>query len=668
MKMDSQLPQHIKDKARNFTLTKDDFGDEETFNLDEFVTVCKNYPWFFIEQFQRVRNVQGRFQPARLNRAQRYMEKVRMEQLQWYPFVHLIVLKIRQTGLSWICARWELWAAIFYNFYCDILASAKDDVAMATIFNYVLEGLSDLREQAQTHRFLQPYLITDIERNDKLKFTGFAHDGGRIEALAASKQAVSRSAQFAHFTEVSRMGNWTELWNSYSPSLHLETHHYCILESTALYSGAHFMDMYREARDMGRDSQKPPPMRAVFIPVYLNDNYVNFPMPESYTLDHFMEDGKYSDGKPKEDLYGLEEDLMKREWYDPLDEKHIKLPLRFWYWRRMKIQQMKDDKSLGFTKLQMFQQDYPMDEDEAELIAGENAFPRTIMLKRKRMVTKSIFRGDIKINEKREIKEEPNDFKGIYQRWDWVKDGLKYFIGIDPSNSREGDRSVSVVYSPFQNAFVAMLMSNNISVHDLVEKSIAMAMYWNNAMIAYEINLTAIGETMKRKFLGTDIQNPNGSPYKNLYKRKPVNTSWTKISTNPVLGFQLDATRKNSIRQLWYDALSDDDSGIFSEELVNELWNWRQDVKNLDGDLQVTCSAPRGKHDDIIIAGGIAMYCSREAVWRTDMLQQNSEYDKNFATIIKGLDKDIGRDVKSRGNVNLWDRYIQNRKNGGGGR
>jgi hypothetical protein len=331
------LPAHIKDRAMDFTLTKNDFIHDGDFNIDDFMTVCKNYPWFFIETFQRVRNVQGRYQPARLNRAQQYMEKIRMEQLQHYPFVHIIVLKIRQTGLSWICARWELWAAIFYNFYCDILASGKEDVAITTIMNYVQEGLNDLREQSKVHGFLTPYLETTLESKSKIKFTGIDLDGGRIEAMAATKQAVSRSSQFAHFTEVSRMGNWSEVWGSYSPSLHLDTHHYCILESTAHYAGNHFMDMYHEQKALERDSSKPPPLRAIFIPVYMLSNYVNFPMIEGYDWDRFYEDGKYSDGKPKEDLYGNEEELIARKWYDPLDEKWIKLPLNFWYWRRMKI-------------------------------------------------------------------------------------------------------------------------------------------------------------------------------------------------------------------------------------------------------------------------------------------------------------------------------------------
>jgi hypothetical protein len=388
-------------------------------------------------------------------------------------------------------------------------------------------------------------------------------------------------------------------------------------------------------------------------------NYVNFPMIEGYDWDRFYEDGKYSDGKPKEDLYGNEEELIARKWYDPLDEKWIKLPLNFWYWRRMKIDGQKSDQTLGFTKLQIFQQDYPLDEDEAELTAGENAFPRETMLKRKRMISKPIFTGDIKIDPQGRITEPPNKHKYTYSRWDWVKEGMKYFIGVDPSNAKGGDNSVIMVYSPFQNAFVAELVCNRISVHDLVEKSIAMARYWNNALIGYEVNLTAIGETMKRKYLATDIVNPNGAPYKNLYKRKALNTSFQAISKNPILGFQLDATRKNSIRQLWYDALVNDDSGIYSRELIDELWNWRQKVKNKEGDLKVTCDAPKGKHDDRIIAGGIAMYIASESVWRNDILNQMGEHSGDMSAMYKQMDLPPMRETKK---ANLWDDYRSKRK------
>ena len=72
------------------------------------------------------------------------------------------------------------------------------------------------------------------------------------------------------------------------------------------------------------------------------------------------------------------------------------------------------------------------------------------------------------------------------------------------------------------------------------------------------------------------------------------------------------------------DVLFNPDFKIYQKEILDELWFMRQNV-NKEGFLARYPNAPKGKNDDLIIAGGGAMYIARELPDRWDLMRQQAK-------------------------------------------
>ena len=108
------------------------------------------------------------------------------------------------------------------------------------------------------------------------------------------------------------------------------------------------------------------------------------------------------------------------------------------------------------------------------------------------------------------------------------------------------------------------------------------------------------------------------------------------------------------------DAVYNPSFEIYQTEILDELWFMRQNV-NKEGYLVRNPSAPKGKNDDLIIAGGGAMFMARELPDRWDLLKQqalikqsdpNCPYEKYMASFNKHLEKKRRRDMPLRSRRN----------------
>jgi hypothetical protein len=476
----------------------------------------------------------------------------------------------------------------------------------------VWEGLESLKKAAIDHPYLEPLLSTSIARRtgSQLKFNGQSQ--GKIEAAAATKDSVGRVCQYAHITEGSRIPQLIEFWNAFLKALHLSTFHQCIFESTAFFEGPKYMEMFKASWDIEKKTGQPPPVKAIFIPPYMCDEYINYPIPEDYTWDMFWEG-------ENEDLYGAEREIAGQKWWDDFDKTFIELPLCFMKWRRDQISREETETGTGFTKLDLFKQDYPMTVDEAELIIGDNVFDRRLIDKRRYFpsIIKPL-QGKVALNE--ELQPEwTEQLRGDFHIWSFPEEDLWYTLGLDPSGGTKGDYSVGVIWSPVRNEMAAMFRSNQTNIHQTCENSIALAYYYNNALLAYESNYW--GGQILLKMLGKDSYNPRGAPYHKLYTRKPVEFKYNPIQKNPKVGFHTDVQNKPIIVGIYQDLLLDEEAGLYSEDLINELWFWRNRFDK-EGKRIKTPAAPKGKYDDIIMALGIAVYVARDCMKRVDLMKK----------------------------------------------
>jgi len=644
-------------KGLDFTLDKSDFP-ELAYDSTAFIEACRTFPWFFMTEFQLVIDVDGQEKPFKLSKAQRYLERMCTTQQKFHKYVHLIILKGRQYRVSTYFARRGLHFAIWNNHKYTILANTKEDVAEEGVFGYALEGLRSLQLQSEDYPFLKSLIKTRRikEAGALIQFDGDSH--GKIDVRAATKAAVGKPCQFAHITEPSRIPHFGVFWGAFYQGLHISEFHHLILESTAFFQHPEFMEIFNEQWDLEKERGSIPSFRAVFIPPYMVDEYMGYELPsEDYSWDEFWED-------ENEDIYGCEREIVTQQWWDDFDKTYITLPLNFMKWRRDQIEGQKKEEHKGFSKLDVFKENFPMTKEEAELTFGDNVFDHKALDKRKYfpyiIQPESDHIGTIKLID--EVPTFTPRDKGEVTVWSTPEEGYWYTIGIDAAWGRRGDSSVGVVWSPIKNHVACRFKSNQWSLHELVEIGIAVARWYNNAIVAYESNY--YGDTLLQKFLGMDNYNPVGAPYTRLYKEpildKKRGGQYSKTLTNARYGFRTHVNSKPQLIAILKDLINDDEAGLYSQDLINEMWFFHH-IYDDDGNIKKT-QAPKSKHDDELIATAIAVFVARDYLKRNDMqvefsadkiLDPIKDYDKIRADIRKknkkhkgdNLDKSLEREI-----------------------
>lgn len=131
-------------KGLNFTLTKEDFVQDGVLNKELYIEGLRRFAGFFIEQFQNVKDPGGTIVPVKLNRIQRYFELCKYQQLKEYNYARLWIIKPRQVGSSWFWGCHGDHHAVWHNHICKIMAHAKDQTAIKSLFDYVYAGHMDL--------------------------------------------------------------------------------------------------------------------------------------------------------------------------------------------------------------------------------------------------------------------------------------------------------------------------------------------------------------------------------------------------------------------------------------------------------------------------------------------------------------------------------------------
>lgn len=639
--------------AKGFALdlTKDDFKTENGFDEQAFVEAQANFSYLNIEEYLKVKSRYGYIVPFKLHKVQKLMMRAKLEQLREYGYCRIMSLKSRQLGSSAFWITDMVVNAKLRNFGCSIVAHKKEATGKKSLFKYVSNTHKYWLEAEERGELKKGF--TDHERFT-LDYLEFKEGGGKIQLVTANLDAVGDTNQYVLISEAPRIQGYADFWESMVPSLPKGNHSTCIVESTARYTGPEFYNDWKEQWEYEKESGKIPMPRSIFLPCYMVEEYCYHPLPDGYSWDKFWDLRAQLKKKniDPDDLYGHEDLLVKRKWYDYYDRKWIELPLNFWYWRRLTIDEQKSESGSGFKKIHWFNQNYPMTPEEAELVAGDSVFPRQEIQKRRLLIEAPTFRGDIKWDEKEKKPKRDGETRRIYyQEWDVPQPGLSYYLFLDPANEKQGDYWAALVFSPMQNMFTAMLRMNNATTQEVLERLVPIGWRWNTALLGWEANLAKISDTILTKLLKRDYVNPPGTPYPNLYKRlRKDDVKKKNYKKNPEYGFWL-ANNKGSIIQIWMDVVYNEKFDIHQEEILDELWFMRQNV-NKDGYLQRNPNAPKGKNDDLIIAGGGAMFMARELPDRWDLLKQQAllkqgdpddPYDRYVANFKKYLNKDVKR-------------------------
>lgn len=288
-----------------------------------------------------------------------------------------------------------------------------------------------------------------------------------------------------------------------------------------------------------------------------------------------------------------DEELKLKELYN-LDNEQIA-------WRRWCIH----NNCRGDVNL--FKQEYPSCPEEAFLSSGNCVFDKEKIIERLQKVKEPIKRGSflydydgLKVSNIR-WQDDPNGIIKIYKE---VVKGRPYVIGGDTAGDGS-DNFVGEVLDNISGEHVAEL--SHQTDEDLYARQIyCLGKYYNEALIGVEVNFSTYPEKELERL-----------EYPNLYHRQQEDSVTHKYQFKK--GFKTTSVTRPIIIAGLVEVIRDDVDTINSAELLHECLSF---IKNEQGRAE----AEQGKHDDRVMAMGIAHYIrpqQRMTIEKEQVLKQN---------------------------------------------
>lgn len=398
---------------------------------EDFPTFCK---------LLRIKTKDGNVVPFELNKAQKKLwEDIKQLMREGKP-VRIVILKARQLGMSTFVQAYLLWKAIMCPGHNGLVVAHQEDAAseLFSKIEMMYRMLPDeLREELES--------IKDTKRQGKK--LGF---GGELNSLlyvdTANNPALGRGQTFqhVHLSEMAFYNKPDEIMFGLNMSVPNAPNTTIIIESTANGMGNYFHGMWSSAVE-GNSS---------FVPLFLpwtDDPQYRLPVPEDFKMTK-------------------DERKLKKDYN--LDLEQI-------VWRRTAIMDGCDGDELKF------QQENPIDPEEAFLISGSPYFNRDAM---------SFYRGTCRDPKKQgsiEVVDGKPKFieheEGSWHVWESPKEKRSYIIGADPAGGSARDYSGAHILDANSLEVVATFRGK-IDPHDFARQLKWMGLAYNKALIAVERN------------------------------------------------------------------------------------------------------------------------------------------------------------------------------------
>ena len=255
----------------------------------------------------------------------------------------------------------------------------------------------------------------------------------------------------------------------------------------------------------------------------------------------------------------------------------------------------------------LFKQEYPSCPEEAFLSSGNCVFDKEKIIERLQKVKEPIKRGSflydydgLKVTNIK-WQDEPNGIIKIYK--DVVK-GRPYVIGGDTAGDGS-DNFVGEVLDNISGEQVAEL--SHQTDEDLYARQMyCLGKYYNEALIGVEVNFSTYPEKELERL-----------EYPNLYHRQQEDSVTHKYQFKK--GFKTTSVTRPIIIAGLVEVIRDDVDTINSAELLHECLSF---IKNEQGRAE----AEQGKHDDRVMAMGIAHYIrpqQRMTIEKEQVLKQD---------------------------------------------
>ena len=568
--------------------------------------ISRDPSFAFYTCFQIKDKVSGQMIPFTLNFAQRMLlvefEKMRLEGVP----IRIILLKARQWGGSTFVQLYMAWIQLHLKqgWYSVILAQTKDTARrIKAMYKKVLEGYPSFVFDTTELKF-SPYegSASDSVICDK---SGNVVRDNVITVASYENYESARGMDYAmaHYSEVaywrptltkSAEAVVTNIGGGILPiPLTIE-----VMESTACGQSGYFYDEYQLAKK-GKSNRK-----AVFVPFYWIENDMrtfkdlqekrdfaswlieNREVEEA--TDETSESGKY--------LYSL--------WVKGATLEHIN-----WYIFKRR----------GFHDHGAMASEAPSDDVECFTYSGSTLFsPYHIEEMRAKYVREPIFKGNIAMVKSGEVHLTQGKIIPlfIWRHPDKTQTENRYLVTVDVGGRTDrADFSCITVVDRWPLRFggsleVVARWHGHVRYDELAHKAVAVAKYYNNALLAFESNTfdKKRGEANEYIQEGDHIRGIlNTIEYDNLYMRPSTDPEDIRNGVLRKIGFNTNRKTKqdmvdNFIVVFEDDKFIDPDSRFYDEAFI---YVQREDGSygNMEG---------KDNHDDIFMTDMIASLISRD--------------------------------------------------------
>ena len=324
----------------------------------------------------------------------------------------------------------------------------------------------------------------------------------------------------------------------------------------------------------------------------------------------------------------------------------------------------------------LFKQEYPGKPAEAFAFAATRVFPeRDLAVCEDRAQKRPMFVGDI-VNAKGALEarsrietysamepEFQGDGKGPLWVWSWARKESSYLLFCDPSSgSQTGDNTGIQVIEVGSRRQVAEF-ARPVSPIDAARKLVLLALHYNNALIAWEIN--GVGHAVSHALME--------SGYWNLFVREQVES----IAEEQRFGWSTTIATKPMMIAVGEDIIQRRLPVILSSRLYGELRHFLCFAKKatnyggvedgMENYRRLKTGAPPGENDDLVMSWlGAQMVCDLESgrrAWESPAEDRESpKYEGGRpvpAALLWDDDGEVETETEAEGRVAARDRFVR---------
>lgn len=508
-------------------------------------------PKTYCETFLKIRDKKNKLVPLRFKPAQQKLYEIFCEEYAKGKPVRVVILKARQLGFSTV-TEGLFFADTATHANAVTLIMAHEETATVNLFNMNKLFYDELPPQLQPmlKNSNAQELVFENPTRDPLEKAGNPGLRSRIRCMTAGGKGAGRSFTLRN-VHLSEVAFWSKMRTQLTGILQAvpDDKETCVVIESTPNGYNEFKDFWDDAVS-GANGFRP-----VFFAWYEEPEYRRAVEPGTEWTQEEEE---------MRELYGLDDEQLA--------------------WRRWCI------KANCQGDVQIFQQEYPSNPDEAFLFSGTPFFDNTLISAMRQNAPEPIAVGRFEFDEDEsgcpQNIEWVDDERGFIKIWAEPEEYVPYVIGGDTA----GEGSDKFIGWGIDNRTGEQVceLRHTFSERLYAKQMYCLGQYYNGALLAIETNYSTYPQLMLEDW-----------GYPRLYERQRFDTQAKKYVN--AYGFRTDSVTRPLILAGLRTVMDENPDSVKSFETLGEMLTF---VYN---DNYRPEAAP-GEHDDLVMAAAICHF------------------------------------------------------------